>query len=93
VKATREWVSADGIRCSEVPGIDGPCVQLEDLAKWLLTIDPAEVGDARKREAFARFQREAALMQPAGQHRRALELLRDCGCNTSNLELKPTVVR
>ena len=92
MKATREWVSKDGIRCSELPGIDGPCVQLEDLAKWLLTIDPAEVGEPRKREAFARFQREAAVMPPAAQHWRALALLQDMGCDTGNLELKPKAV-
>ncbi len=68
-------------------------MRLEDLARWLLSLDLRGFSDPTEREAVGRFQREAVALAPAAQHRAALALLESFGCNTSNLQLKPKAVR
>jgi len=78
VKPTREWTSAEGIRCFEWPNGNISILD-EDLAKWLLTIDPAACDDAAIRQALSRFQREVVVMQPDAQYRRAVALMTEIG--------------
>jgi hypothetical protein len=87
-----EHTDEHGVR--RILGDDGESwMRLEDLARFLLSIELEYVNNAEKRAAIARFQREAAILQPAAQHRRALALLEEMGCsNIGSLQLKPKAV-
>lgn len=95
MKAKREWTSPDGVRCVEMEGIDGPMVDGRDLGKWLLTIDSKEIADPAKRAAFEQYQREAAVLNPAAQYRRAVEMLTSFGAvfPPDCQSLKPAAVK
>ncbi|HEX3851935.1 MAG TPA: hypothetical protein VHW01_13275 [Polyangiaceae bacterium] len=91
---TKTWVSPNGIRCAEVvdQGLKGETlIDMRDLSKWLTTIDASEIGNAAKREAVLRFQRDVAVLGPATAHRRAVALLREVGCALPDVFDRPLV--
>ena len=93
-KPTREWVSADGVRCAHVddPELAGELmVDMRDLAKFIGVLDLSSIADPVRRTVIARFQREVAALEPAAAHRRAIALLEDLGANLSDDFKRPLV--
>lgn len=65
------------VRLERVNGLD--YIRGEDLAGFLLGLDPNLSSKPEAREALTRFQAEAAALEPSARYRRAVALLNALG--------------